>query len=71
MDLARLGAALVEGEDVYTLVLDFKDAFKHLRTDATERRYLSGQALGGYFVYCTALFGARFTPPGEDPDQVI
>lgn len=42
--------------------LDFADAFKHLRVRKNEMRFLSGCALGGFFVYRTVLFGIRTGP---------
>ena len=33
-------------------VMDHSDAFKQLRVDEAERRFLGGQALNGWFVYC-------------------
>ena len=44
-------------EQVELLVLDFKDAFKHLHVHPDERPYLSGTGLHGWFVYLTVLFG--------------
>ena len=50
------------GEAVEYLVLDFKDAFKMLHVHPAERKYLAGQAMGGYFVYRTVLFGVGSGP---------
>ena len=44
------------------LVADFRDAFKMLRTFPSERRFLSGKALGAYFVFTTVLFGVGTGP---------
>ncbi len=44
------------------LVLDFRDAFKQLKVDEAEQKYLGGSALGGYFVYQVLLFGIRSGP---------
>ena len=41
---------------------DFKDAFKMLGTDPAERRFLYGQAVDGWFVYATVLFGIGTGP---------
>ena len=38
-DLARLGAAALEGESVFTLVLDFKDAFMSVPLHRGEQRF--------------------------------
>ena len=43
-------------------VLDHADAFKQLRVNDAERRYLGGSALNGWFVYCTVLFGIKSGP---------
>ena len=45
------------GEGVELLVMDFKDAFKHLKVHPTERPFLSGTCSAGWFAYCTVLFG--------------
>ena len=39
LDLALLGQELGEGEDVFTLVLDFKDAFMSIPLHEDERRF--------------------------------
>jgi len=39
IDLAELGASRDEGEDVYTLVLDFKDAFMSIPLHPDEQRF--------------------------------
>ena len=36
-------------------VRDFADAFKMLKVDDSEQRYLSGQAMGGWFAYRAVL----------------
>ena len=50
------------GEAPECVVLDFKDAFKHLPVHPSERRFVAGQAsingVHGFFVYLTILFGA-------------
>ena len=57
---------LQEHEIIEFVVLDFKDAFKHLPVRVEERRFHSGQATvngtPGYFVYKTVLFGAIAGP---------
>ena len=54
------------GEAVEVAVVDFKDAFKHLRVHPSERRFLAGASrldgIMGYFYYCTVLFGAIAGP---------
>ena len=63
IDVARCAE---EHEDVELLVLDFKDAFRHLLIDAEEQRFLAGQStvdgVGGYFVFVRLLFGAISGP---------
>ena len=49
-------------EVVRLLSLDFKDAFKQLPVRHNEKRYLSGMAAGGFFVYHVVLFGIRTGP---------
>ena len=49
-------------EDWGCAVLDHSDAFKKLRVDEAERRFLGGQALNGWFVYCCVLFGVKAGP---------
>ena len=49
-------------EDWECAVLDHADAFKQLRVDEAERRYLGGRALNGWFVYCCVLFGVKSGP---------
>lgn len=57
---------LREREVIEFVVLDFKDAFKHLPVRMDERRFHAGQAakdgVPGYFVYKTVLFGAIAGP---------
>ena len=43
-------------------VLDFKDAFKQLTVDPSERRFLGGEALEGFFVYKVLVFGIKSGP---------
>ena len=38
------------------------DAFTQMEVDPTERKYLGGQRLGGFFVYCVLLFGVKSGP---------
>ena len=44
---------------VLLVTLDFSDAFKHLQVRDSEKRFLAGQAKGGFFVYNTVLFGVK------------
>ena len=48
------------------MVIDFPDAFKHLRICPNEKRFLAGTAtldnMQGYFVYDVLLFGAVAGP---------
>ena len=44
------------------LTLDFQDAFKQLHVVASERRFLAGAAMGGFFSYRTVLFGVGSGP---------
>ena len=50
------------GETLEALVLDFSDAFKHLRIDKSERKYLAGRAFDGCFISAVLLFGVRPGP---------
>ena len=50
------------GDDVEMLVLDFTDAFEQLIVAPNERRFLSGKALNGWFMYITVLFGVLSGP---------
>ena len=43
-------------------VFDYADAFKQLQVTEAERRYLGGQALGGWFVYRCILLVLRAAP---------
>ena len=58
--------AIENEEDVWIMVLDFKDAFKHLIVCEEERKYMAGQAElngeWGYFSYLVLLFGAMGGP---------
>ena len=45
-----------------TLILDFSDAFKHLKIDEAEQKYLAGRALQKCFVSVVLLFGVRPGP---------
>ena len=49
-------------EGVEFLTLDFRDAFKQLHVVASERRFLAGAAMGGFFSYRTVLFGVGSGP---------
>ena len=58
--LPKLSDALVDiihviqknpGQQVDLIALDFKDAFKQLRVDPKESRFLSGRFSAGWFVY--------------------
>lgn len=49
-------------ERVQFMSVDFADAFKQLTVRENEYRFLSGRALGGYFIYKTALFGIKTGP---------
>ena len=53
---------LQPGEQVSLLSLDFKDAFKQLPVRHSEKRFLAGEALDGFFVYHVVLFGIRTGP---------
>ena len=54
------GKANEEGIDF--LSLDFRDAFKQLHVVKSERPYLAGVAMGGFFSYRTVLFGVGSGP---------
>ena len=56
------GIAMAGHDEWECAVLDFADAFKQLRVDEAERRFLGGRALGGWFVYCSILFGVKSGP---------
>ena len=49
-------------EGVEFLTLDFRDAFKQLHVVASERRFLAGAAMGGFFSYRTVLLGVGSGP---------
>ena len=49
-------------EGVELLVLDFKDAFKHIHAHPDERPFLSGTGLDGWLVYLAVLFGVVSGP---------
>ena len=54
----RLAATKAEREIIMLMVLDFADAFKHLKVAIEERRFLGGwTAKFGWFVYCVLFFG--------------
>lgn len=65
-DLAEDVMVLMEnrlpGERVALMSLDYKDAFKQMPVRRNEKRCLSGQAMGGYFIYHAVLFGVRTGP---------
>ena len=46
-------------EECEYTVLDFKDAFKQLVVHDSERCFLCGDGLNGYFVYNVVLFGIK------------
>ena len=45
-----------------TLILDFSDAFQHLKIDGAEQEWLRGRALQKCFVSVVLLFGVRPGP---------
>ena len=59
-------SAMLPGEQVRQLVLDFKDAFKMLPVRADEMRFLAGAAtvdgVDGHFYYTRVLFGVLTGP---------
>ena len=59
MDLFQ---AKVQGEGMDLLTLDFRDAFKQLHVVPTERPFLSGAPMDGFFSYHTVLFGVGSGP---------
>lgn len=61
-DALHLLETRTPNERVRFMSLDFSDAFKHLTVRENEYKYLSGRALGGYFVYRTVLFGVKTGP---------
>ena len=61
-DAMTLYEACSPDETVCLLSLDFKDAFKQLPVRDSEKRFLSGMAGGGFFVYQVVLFGVRTGP---------
>ena len=50
------------GEFIALLSLDFSDAFKQIPVKHEEKRFLSGQAMGGYFYFHKVLFGIKTGP---------
>ena len=61
-DILSVAERLEEDEEWETLILDFKDAFKHLVVSENERRHLGGRAIGGTFVYRALLFRIKESP---------
>ena len=61
-DSMILSENLLPGEQVSLLSLDFKDAFKQLPVRHSEKRFLAGGALEGFFIYHAVLFGIRTGP---------
>ena len=51
-----------QGEGMDLLTLDFRDAFKQLHVVPTERPFLAGAAMDGFFSYRTILFGVGSGP---------
>ena len=49
-------------KEVEYMTTDFRDAFKQLRVNPQERRYLGGEGLLGFFVYLVVLFGVKSGP---------
>ena len=49
-------------ESIEFLTLDFRDAFKQLHVMKSERQFLTGSAMNGFFVYNTVLFGIGSRP---------
>ena len=61
-DILDLLECKEQHEHVLLVTLDFSDAFKHLQVRDSEKRFLAGQAKGGFFVYNTVLFGVKTGP---------
>lgn len=61
-DVMKLMEASSKGDRTEFMSLDFADAFKQLPVLHREKRYLSGQAAGGHFVYHRVLFGIKTGP---------
>ena len=51
-----------DGEIVALLSLDFSHAFKQIPVKHEEKRFLAGQAMGGYFYFHKVLFGIKTGP---------
>ena len=49
-------------EGIEFLTLDLRDAIKQLHVMEAERRFLTGSAMNGFFVYNTVLFGIGSGP---------
>ena len=49
-------------EVIALLFLNFSDAFKQIPVKHEEKRFLSGQAMGGYFYFHRVLFGVKTGP---------
>jgi len=60
--LIHILALIKPGEKVFLFSGDYRDAFKQLKVGDTEKRYLAGKAMGGYFIYHTVLFGIGSGP---------
>ena len=54
--------ALGASPQVELVCMDFKDAFKMLRSAEEEQRFLAGRACDGWFYYERVLFGVRSGP---------
>lgn len=61
-DVLSLMESASPEEQILLMSADFADAFKQLPAMHREKRYLSGKALGGFFVYHKILFGVRTGP---------
>ena len=61
-DILDLLECKEQHEHVLLVTLDFSDAFKHLQVRDSEKRFLAGQAKGGFFVYNIVLFGVKTGP---------
>ena len=60
--IVNLFQAKHQGEGTHLLTLDFRDAFKQLHVLPTERPFLAGAAMDGFFSYRTVLFGVGSGP---------
>ena len=60
--ITELFQSQAPGDGVELLTLDFRDAFQQLLVVPSERSFLAGAAMDGFFSYCIVLFGVGSGP---------